>query len=642
MADLLIGNAPLVTTPTTSDKLPVAQSGSTAATAISVAQILSLGPTTLPASDVSAWAKAATKPNYTATEVGLGNVTNDAQVKRTEMAAALGVATLDGTGKLTPDQTPAALVGAVVYQGVWNAATNTPALVSSVGTKGWYYKTSVAGTTLIDGISQWGVGDTIIFNGTTWDKIDGIANEVLSVAGKTGAVTLTPTDVSLGAFEATAANIKMDGVQSVGALASVARGDHIHPTDTSRAATSGTLAQFASTTSAQLAGVISNGTGTGSLVFNTSPTLVTPALGTPASGVLTNCTGLPTAGLVDGSVTNAKLAFDGGRSPYAFFKADATSVAFTKTGAGTLSIKAGTYVLVGTSNTMVSWAADTVITMPIHAIGTDYYIYACADGTCRADASATAPTGYTTANSRQIGGYHYGRIRNTLTVTDVATEIVPRSLWDLTYRPKCNPAGMVDVYGTGLLWADIYQAAVDSAITLTSGVLTAGTAKSIYNGTPLTGTEGLHGYNFIELARNSGKRLLTHSEWLAVAHGSPQGNASDNLNAWSATTNSARNPTGQVACAVSLCGVCDCVGNVWEWLDEFSNRHDSTTWAWQNVMSGQNVGQLYLPNSSGLVMYLAGGSWADGANTGARALSATICPWYVNTSLGSRFACDGL
>ena len=33
-------------------------------------------PTTLPASDVSAWAKAATKPTYTSTEVGLGSVNN--------------------------------------------------------------------------------------------------------------------------------------------------------------------------------------------------------------------------------------------------------------------------------------------------------------------------------------------------------------------------------------------------------------------------------------------------------------------------------------------------------------------------------------------------------------------------------------
>jgi hypothetical protein len=62
------------------------------------------------------------------------------------------------------------------------------------------------------------------------------------------------------------------------------------------AVTSGTLAQFAATTSAQLAGVISDETGSGALVFATSPTLVTPALGTPASGTLTNCTGLPVAG----------------------------------------------------------------------------------------------------------------------------------------------------------------------------------------------------------------------------------------------------------------------------------------------------------------------------------------------------------
>jgi hypothetical protein len=71
--------------------------------------------------------------------------------------------------------------------------------------------------------------------------------------------------------------------------------------------TANPLSQFASTTSAQLAGVISDETGSGALVFANSPTLTTPALGTPASGTLTNCTGLPTAGLVDDAVTFAKM-----------------------------------------------------------------------------------------------------------------------------------------------------------------------------------------------------------------------------------------------------------------------------------------------------------------------------------------------
>jgi hypothetical protein len=63
----------------------------------------------------------------------------------------------------------------------------------------------------------------------------------------------------------------------------------------------GTLAQHAATTSTQLRGVISDETGTGSLVFATSPTLVTPVLGTVAAGsILTNATGLPVATGVSG------------------------------------------------------------------------------------------------------------------------------------------------------------------------------------------------------------------------------------------------------------------------------------------------------------------------------------------------------
>ena len=73
------------------------------------------------------------------------------------------------------------------------------------------------------------------------------------------------------------------------------------------AQTANPLSQFAATTSAQLAGVISNETGSGLLVFNDSPALITPALGTPASGVATNLTGTA-ASLTAGNVTtNANL-----------------------------------------------------------------------------------------------------------------------------------------------------------------------------------------------------------------------------------------------------------------------------------------------------------------------------------------------
>jgi hypothetical protein len=112
------------------------------------------------------------------------------------LGANSGVATLDSTGKLTTSQMPAALVGAVVYQGTWNANTNTPTLASGTGTKGQYYKVSVAGSTSIDGITNWQVNDSIIFDGTTWDKLDGDTNEVYSFNTRTGAVTLTSGDVT--------------------------------------------------------------------------------------------------------------------------------------------------------------------------------------------------------------------------------------------------------------------------------------------------------------------------------------------------------------------------------------------------------------------------------------------------------------
>ena len=90
-----------------------------------------------------------------------------------------------------------ALVGSVQYEGVWNASTNSPTITSGTGSKGDYYVVNVAGSTTIDGISDWKIGDWIIFNGTTWDKVDN-TDAVSSVNGYTGAVSLSTSDVGEG------------------------------------------------------------------------------------------------------------------------------------------------------------------------------------------------------------------------------------------------------------------------------------------------------------------------------------------------------------------------------------------------------------------------------------------------------------
>ena len=107
---------------------------------------------------------------------------------------ALGVATLDAGGTVPLSQIPASIQGGVSYQGSWNAATNTPTLTSSVGSKGYYYVVSVAGSTNLNGITDWLPGDWAIFNGSVWEQIDN-TDTVASVNGYVGAVVLTAADV---------------------------------------------------------------------------------------------------------------------------------------------------------------------------------------------------------------------------------------------------------------------------------------------------------------------------------------------------------------------------------------------------------------------------------------------------------------
>ena len=107
---------------------------------------------------------------------------------------AIPVITVNDKGVVT-SVTTAAITGGLVYQGSWNASTNTPTLTSSVGTNGYYYVVSVAGSTNLDGITDWLVGDWAIFNGVNWQKIDQ-TNLVSSVNGQVGAVSISYADLA--------------------------------------------------------------------------------------------------------------------------------------------------------------------------------------------------------------------------------------------------------------------------------------------------------------------------------------------------------------------------------------------------------------------------------------------------------------
>ena len=111
----------------------------------------------------------------------------------------------------------------------------------------------------------------------------------------------------------------------------------------------GIQAFLAAPTSANLRTAMTDETGTGLLVFNTSPTLVTPILGTPTSGTLTTCTGLP---LTTG-VTGTLPVLNGG-----------TGVT-TSTGSGNVVLSTSPTLVTPILGTPISGNLATCVGLPI-------------------------------------------------------------------------------------------------------------------------------------------------------------------------------------------------------------------------------------------------------------------------------------
>jgi len=93
----------------------------------------------------------------------------------------------------------------LVYKGTWNANTNTPTLASGTGTTGEFYIVSVAGSTNLDGITDWQVGDWAIFVEVgatdTWQKIDN--SQSITGSGATNKIArwTAPTVLGTGLIE---------------------------------------------------------------------------------------------------------------------------------------------------------------------------------------------------------------------------------------------------------------------------------------------------------------------------------------------------------------------------------------------------------------------------------------------------------
>ncbi|MEE8484223.1 MAG: hypothetical protein V3S46_06455, partial [Nitrospinota bacterium] len=269
--------------------------------------------------------------------------------------------------------------------------------------------------------------------------------------------------------------------------------------------------------------------------------------------------------------------------------------------------------------------------------GKDFYVYACVPSSgivpdIVLSANSTVPDGYTSSNSRKVGGFHclcvnVGTISGHTLTGYLQGDILPASVWDLKHRAKniTGNDGLVYDEGTNL-WVQIY---------LASG--TGSSTASVYNATISDIRDWM---DFNDDGAAIGMRLLHDHEFQSIAAGS---NEETNISGSSNPGTTGGHSDTASRRMISDIGCEDCVGVTAQLLLTSSARlSDGTASGWYDLPGAKGSIFSYGTSKYGNTQLSAGGDYNDTERCGSRSRKALNYRWYTSTGLGGRFACAGI
>ena len=336
-----------------------------------------------------------------------------------------------------------------------------------------------------------------------------------------------------------------------------------------------------------------------------------------------------------------------------FYKTDATTVAFTKTAAGAVSIKAGTRVDVG--GRWIEFPSATAVTMPTLTAGEDYAIWCTPAGALQATADPfSSPAAPPVAGARKIGGFHYGLVAPgttpaggsfattgftnqggsmiwTQAMVDRIAGINEFSLWDLAWRCKGQQRGMA-LDPQAEVWHAIYFCSVNhivNGISRNNTDVASGTVLPriplAYGGNGSTNYGRFSQYECEEVAASFGLRLPTPDEFRSAMFGVTE---AQSLGGSAVTIPLTTRQPGYT----SRIGIEQATGH--EWIFARGNSAAGGS-AW---ITGPNRGDAY----GNPWVILLGGARNNAANSGSRASLSNFVAWSSVWDFALRAAGDHL